>query len=288
LGSATVASVPRNYTLVAIKTLFGEASACAYPGCEEPLVFRDRGVVTVVAEIAHIRSEKPGGPRHDPDYRGDVNGPDNLLLLCGKHHRPVDRHEVVYTIEELETWKEAQRLGADGGTPISADEARLYVRLTDEERAALTQLARLAERVIATSEKGQLELDDIEAAYQEVRRSAQHRMGPIWEVDDDGNRTLINDRIELPHVEQMQWSKKAQDALVAHRDRVSGAVGALREEIAVLRMMGGASADGSEQVAAAAESVAGSVGDRVLLIAAIRAMNVAVAQMWRIATGEIE
>lgn len=208
---ATVVLVPRNYTLAAIKALFGEARSCAYPDCDEPLVFRDRGVVTVVAEIAHIRSEKPGGPRHDPDYTGDINGPDNLILLCGKHHRPVDRHEVLYTIEELEAWKEAQRLGADGGTPISADEARVFTRLTDEERAALSQIARLAERIVAMSEKGRLELADIQAAYQDARRSNQLRMGPIWEVDDDGNRTPINDRIELPNV----------------------AVGALREEVAV-------------------------------------------------------
>jgi hypothetical protein len=66
----------RNYTLPAIKTLFGEASRCAYPGCSEPLIFRDRGRATAIAEIAHIRSESPNGPRHDPDYDGDINGPE--------------------------------------------------------------------------------------------------------------------------------------------------------------------------------------------------------------------
>lgn len=44
-------------TLTTIKTLFTEASACAYPGCDEPLIFHDRGKTTVVAEIVHIRSE---------------------------------------------------------------------------------------------------------------------------------------------------------------------------------------------------------------------------------------
>ena len=47
--------MPRNYTVLTIKTPFGEASTCAYPGCNEPLVFRDRGRTTVVAEIAHSR-----------------------------------------------------------------------------------------------------------------------------------------------------------------------------------------------------------------------------------------
>ena len=52
----------RNYTNPTIKTLFGEASTCAYPGCNEPLIFRDRGKATAIAEIAHIRSETPAGP----------------------------------------------------------------------------------------------------------------------------------------------------------------------------------------------------------------------------------
>ncbi len=101
----------RNYTLPTIKILFGEASACAYPGCVEPLVFHDRGQSTVVAEIAHIRSESSDGPRYDSTYTGDVNGSDNLLLLCGKHHRPIDRHEVLYSIAELEAGRRVSGKG---------------------------------------------------------------------------------------------------------------------------------------------------------------------------------
>ncbi|KJK43684.1 hypothetical protein UK23_32150 [Lentzea aerocolonigenes] len=55
----------RTYAEKTIKLLFGAARWCAYPGCEAALVFEDRGVLTVVAEIAHIRSEKPRGPRYD-------------------------------------------------------------------------------------------------------------------------------------------------------------------------------------------------------------------------------
>ncbi len=52
---------------------------------------------TATAEIAHIQLESPDGPRYDAEYTDDVGGPDNLLLLCGKHHKPVDRHESSYT-----------------------------------------------------------------------------------------------------------------------------------------------------------------------------------------------
>lgn len=39
------------------KRLFGQASTCAFPACDMSLVFVDRGKTTVIAEIAHIRSE---------------------------------------------------------------------------------------------------------------------------------------------------------------------------------------------------------------------------------------
>ena len=49
----------RDYSQKTIKILFGRATRCAYPGCQEPLIFEDRGHLTVTAEIAHIRSESP-------------------------------------------------------------------------------------------------------------------------------------------------------------------------------------------------------------------------------------
>ncbi len=94
----------------------GEASACAYPGCDEPLIFADRDKKTAIAEIAHIRSEKPGGPRYDAIYTDDIDGPDNLLWLYGKHHKPVDRHESTYAVAELEGWKAVQKSTAGSGT----------------------------------------------------------------------------------------------------------------------------------------------------------------------------
>ena len=97
-------TVSRNYSLPTIKTLFALATHCAYPGCSEPLIFEDRqrGVRAVGVQIAHVRSETPDGPRYDRCFpRSKLNEPENLLLLCGKHHTAVDQHESVFTTEEL-------------------------------------------------------------------------------------------------------------------------------------------------------------------------------------------
>ncbi|WP_327038107.1 hypothetical protein [Micromonospora maris] len=105
--------MPRSYKDRTLKLLFGTAAHCAYPGCASLIIFEDRGLLTPTAQIAHIRSESPEGPRHDPAYTGDINGFENLLLLCGLHHPPVDQHDSAYTIEELLEWKEQQKRQGD-------------------------------------------------------------------------------------------------------------------------------------------------------------------------------
>lgn len=106
-----------NYTLPTIKLLFATARTCAYPDCRVPLVFEDadRGIRSVAVQIAHIRSAKASGPRYDLRYPAEkVNSEENLLLLCGKHHHPVDGNESTYSIEELLEWKKAQVTGTGG------------------------------------------------------------------------------------------------------------------------------------------------------------------------------
>ncbi|MGW6783183.1 hypothetical protein [Streptomyces sp. NPDC054987] len=112
----------RSYREATIKLLFGTATHCAYPGCAKPLIFKDRGLYTPTAQIAHIRSEKPNGPRHEEHF-SNVNEFENLLLLCGEHHPPVDRHESNYSIGELLEWKREQSLQGErsiGAAELSA------------------------------------------------------------------------------------------------------------------------------------------------------------------------
>ncbi|MEW2163597.1 hypothetical protein AB0912_11440 [Streptomyces sp. NPDC007084] len=127
------------YAELTIKLLFGSASTCAYPGCAAELLFRDRGKLTVVVQIAHIRSEKKKGPRHDPSYpKESLHSFENLLLLCGQHHPPVDQHESVYTVEELEEWKASQV--AQTGTQLSSFESRQVIDQILQRLVELTEV----------------------------------------------------------------------------------------------------------------------------------------------------
>lgn len=78
-------------SITVIKTLFGASpNVCSYRGCDEKLT--DPGWKEVNAEIAHICGERPGAARYDPSMSDEErNGFDNLLLLCPKHHKLIDR-----------------------------------------------------------------------------------------------------------------------------------------------------------------------------------------------------
>jgi len=99
--------------------LWGKSGAtCSFPECRRSLVVaaNSEDPSVTLGEIAHIVAQSPGGPRseHQPPG-GQVDGNDNLLLLCHAHHEIVDRQPNTYTVEKLfqmkldhERWVEQQ------------------------------------------------------------------------------------------------------------------------------------------------------------------------------------
>ncbi|WP_329097551.1 tetratricopeptide repeat protein [Actinomadura citrea] len=71
--------------------------------------------MSVNVEIAHIRSGRPNGPRHDSSWPStEINVESNFLLLCREHHKWVDDHPQRYPVDELLNWKQAQVAQDDG------------------------------------------------------------------------------------------------------------------------------------------------------------------------------
>ncbi len=277
-----------SYSLPTIKTLFGEASKCAYPDCDEPLIFHDREATTVVAQIAHIRSASPKGPRHDPEYRGDVDGHENLLLLCGKHHPPVDRHESIYSVEEVAVWKERQTAEAGPGTAISDEEAKWFTQLSEEERQAITQCARLAQRVAATANDAQAQVEEVNLRQAAAQRRTEDSVRDVFIIDDQGQPTgSAADQIQIAPAAARQFEQERVDVAVANPPEMQAAVNELAEEVAVLKMMAGPSVGRvGRHLTAAAQAVVEAVGDREVLEAAQQEVDERLGQLWRVANGE--
>lgn len=84
--------------------IWGKAGAtCAYAECRAQLVTeRAADSDVLLGEIAHIvaqQSEGPRGGKHPPG--GDVDGEQNLLLLCPTHHKLIDKDTAKFTVERL-------------------------------------------------------------------------------------------------------------------------------------------------------------------------------------------
>ncbi|MFG2620667.1 HNH endonuclease signature motif containing protein [Streptomyces sp. NPDC048507] len=137
------------------KILFGRATGCAYPDCSEPLIEEHRGLQSVNVEVAHIRAEKPGGARYDPDFNkdnGKVNSEENLMLLCTKHHKWVDDHKDAYPTEELLDWK-ARQVTESRSAGLSSEQLDYVVTVFTTPRAQVRAVGviRVREENIVTS-----------------------------------------------------------------------------------------------------------------------------------------
>lgn len=113
-------------TLATVKELYGRATHCAYPSCNEPL-FREVPEISDVAPnstISHICAASPEGPRFDPDMTPTENrAASNLLLLCKFHSGLVDTKVSAFTVSELKNWKSSQ-LEQGVGPTITDEQAR--------------------------------------------------------------------------------------------------------------------------------------------------------------------
>jgi hypothetical protein len=89
--------------------IWGRASArCSDPNCRRVLTFRPDEVAdpSLIGEVCHIRAKSPGGPRYDEHYPEEFRETyDNLLLMCRIHHKIVDDHPEIFSIEKLRAIK---------------------------------------------------------------------------------------------------------------------------------------------------------------------------------------
>ena len=110
---------PKSPRVKTMKRLFAlSGNQCAMPGCEAKIVDPDTNAV--VGVICHIKGSKPKAPRYDPSQDNEArHGFDNLVLLCGTHHKIIDDNEGEYTVESLLSIKREHEFSTD---VFSADE----------------------------------------------------------------------------------------------------------------------------------------------------------------------
>lgn len=90
------------FTNKTVSDLFGLAAGCCSI-CKTPVVVDG---YFKIGEMAHIIARNKGGARGDLPFQGDINGYQNLILLCPNHHTEVDNNPDAYPPEELRRIKD--------------------------------------------------------------------------------------------------------------------------------------------------------------------------------------
>lgn len=91
------------------KMLWGRSgNICAFQDCKKELVMdiSETDDLSIIGEEAHIVARKKDGPRGIStltDEERDNYG--NLILLCSIHHKIIDDHPTVYTVDVLQDYK---------------------------------------------------------------------------------------------------------------------------------------------------------------------------------------
>lgn len=84
------------------------AGVCQYPGCGD-ILYRDEVTPWLpinLGEVAHNVGASASGPRGDEIRSADLSDhPDNLLMLCRKHHKVADALSAEYREQMLTLWK---------------------------------------------------------------------------------------------------------------------------------------------------------------------------------------
>jgi hypothetical protein len=135
-GSGTVtAPAPRAASSARIspavaKIVWSKAAGiCAFPGCRKHLVVEAAAgdPSATVGELAHIVAHSGEGPRAEySPPGGQIDGEQNLILMCPSDHTAIDKHPKTWTVETLVGIKEIherwvrESLSTMSRTPIRA------------------------------------------------------------------------------------------------------------------------------------------------------------------------
>ena len=89
------------------KLIADSGGRCNYPGCGEKVIFEyEDGTFVKVVEFCHIIGESSNGPRgHPKNSELMKKDPENIILLCAKHHKIIDNNEREYTVDTLKQMK---------------------------------------------------------------------------------------------------------------------------------------------------------------------------------------
>jgi hypothetical protein len=182
-------------------------------------------------------------------------------------------------------WKRAQRAEAGAGTELSQADLRNYARLSEEERRALADIARLAQRLKAACTR-------LAGGYRAIHDEREQTISALIREVGEYGENEHGERVRPPREhwqltgeQELSFSQAMQRAWNDGWPKLDAAEQALIEELAVLRM---SASDLSEPIAAvelAANDAVATLHERQDPGDALNRMSIDVTSLWRAANG---
>ncbi len=146
------------------------------------------------AQIAHNIPSSPKGPRSGNSSRDEVNSFDNLLLLCGEHHKLIDgTNRVDYSVETLREYKQKHEERIEIQTSIQPNKRSTVVILNASIGSSPVSVTydeacnAIVPDYYPLDKKG-LQID--------LRVVSQTSKSPYWKTVGDEIRTSVKDYIK--------------------------------------------------------------------------------------------
>lgn len=162
-----------------VKALFSRTPRCAFLNC--PVQAVDAALNTPLLEICHIKGDKEGAARYDPSQAEDERqGYDNLVLMCGVHHKLIDDNEDEYTVALLAEMKRVAERRAIAFEPNQG--------LIDH--ALLVAKVALLEQDLEQRRREEQEEDE----YHELRFGLVELHTKAWNLHQSANHVVLSAR----------------------------------------------------------------------------------------------
>ena len=175
-----------------------DAGRCEYDGCNERLWLDSLTKIEFnAAYIAHIVADSPAGPRGDPvlsvKLKADIS---NLMILCDKHHRLVDRDELAkHSVERLQLMKKTHEIRIDTQTDI-APAKKSHILLYGANVG--TQFATISyEQAAEAMIPERYPAEQIPLSLGLVNSSFEDRGAGFWEIESQHLRTLFEQVVRI-------------------------------------------------------------------------------------------
>lgn len=185
---------------------------CAFPKCNKVLVedkteYDDE---SIVADIAHIKGEKPKAPRYDKNMADkEKNSYSNLILLCKIHHKLIDDQLNTYPVEKLLNMKSSHEKLMIESTKKEVINVS-FVELSIITKHLVSGKSECSESYTIITPKDKIRKNDLSSEVESLIRMGMTRVKQVAEFIDKCPDMEFGENLKLGFISEYEKLKNEE------------------------------------------------------------------------------